>query len=452
MDKMNQYLDSSINQEERHALLERSKETHSFVCKACGEHVNKAHALWFLWPERNGKGASGGWVLTCTKCGMRHQLQQGAGQSSQTRPKVVTKAKPQKKSKWIKWLLLILLLLFIAFKFLNPFGSDSLIFESTNGNPSRFEPSDDGNTGAGDAESGEVQNTDAAFKMDGYPSSEYSNSYINISEGGYMVADSDYIYYTNSADSYKIYRMDHNMNNSEKICDTPAHYLNLYAGDLYFGGSSENDNKGLYRLDLDTFSHEMLSSASIYEPKIVNGCIYYEDIKDDFSLWRYEIDSGRNDKLCEGIVFYCCIGENAIYYIDTWDDNKVYSIDLNGNGKKLLYDGKSCRELALQDGILYSSRKDGGIYAHDLSDGTIHKISDTNVKSMNVCGDSIYYASVDNQDRLYKMGIDGSNEMKIVNNSVAFVNVYGNLICYQDTESKDFFWLVADQGKATKVW
>lgn len=280
--------------------------------------------------------------------------------------------------------------------------------------------------------------------------SEYGNSFINISEGGLMVEDNDYIYYTNPADKYKIYRMNHNMEESELICKVRAFYLNYKDGALYFGGAKK-DHRQLYKLDLTTLEYEKLCEQSVYEPKLVGNSIYYEDIDDGYSLWRYDIDSNSTEKLCDGVVFYCCIGEDAIYYLDTQEDYKAYKIDFNGENKTLLYDGVSSRELCLVDGVLYRSVRDGGIYAEELSTGKQWKVSDVNARSMNVGKNAIYYSDVDNDKFLYKMNLDGTNRVKLSNQAAELINVYGNLVSYREPESKSFYWMTSNQGNSITI-
>lgn len=338
-------------------------------------------------------------------------------------------AKPIPKKNMIPFLLVILLLVGGALVWVNK----DKVAGSINQLPSAVQQLNTSNQG---------------YKS-GIPS-EYGNSFINISEGGLMVADNDYIYYTKPSDKYKIYRMNHNMEESEMICDVQAFYLNYKDGALYFGGAKKG-HRQLFKLDLETLEYEKLCNQSVYEPKLVGNSIFYEDIDDDYSLWRYDIDSDSTVKICDGIVFYCCIGEEWIYYLDTWDDYKAYKIDFNGGNKTLLYDGVPSRELCLSDGILYRSVRDGGICAEKLSTGEEWTISDVNARSLNVGNNAIYYSDVDNGKYLYKMDLNGDNIVKLSNQAAELINVYGDMVSYREPESKAFYWILDGQSNSIQI-
>lgn len=273
---------------------------------------------------------------------------------------------------------------------------------------------------------------------------DVGNSFINISEGGLMLTAENWIFYTNPADNYYIYRMDLNMENSELICAIPAYYLNYHDGMLYFSGS--NEGRQQYRMYLDGTGLEMINSRKVYEGKIVGDYIYYDDIDDDYALYRSRLDGSDETFISSGIVFYLIITNDKIYYIDTNDDRHCYRMDLDGRNKEMFID-LPCRDMCLLDDVLYLTLKDGGVYAYDTVDGDFWKISDVKAGCIIAHTDGwIYFCNMDKNDRLYKMTLNGESMTKLTEDSVEFVNVYSNLISYQNKDTKEFFWCLTDSS------
>lgn len=419
-----------------------------FECPHCHARSNGLQAEWYDWND-TANNRKGGWVVICPECGSRLQVQlsqnptsgtggKGTGSqsgSSQTSPPHI---------KFPFWRIVLgAVILFLLF---GP-GKKPI--------PSVVKPSLSQEAGSSEEES-KTKDTSLFQLESGAIAENYGNTFINISEGGFMVADEDYIYYTNSSDDFTIYRMNHDMDNKEQICPIPAFYLNLYENKLYFGGA-EKGHRQLFELDLNDFSYQQLCKEDVYEPKVVDGVIYYENVDDNYSLWRYNISAGGPlVKICDDYVFYCCISDDSIYYLDPEESYKAYRVDIdctmnNSNSKEILFPGEKGREFCYADGVLYRSLATGGIYAYDTRTEQEWKISGINARSMNVYGDTIYFANADDNETLYKMGIDGSNPQQLSSNSVSFINVYGNLLCYRDRNDEKFYWMLNEDGKSILV-
>lgn len=287
-----------------------------------------------------------------------------------------------------------------------------------------------------------IQKHESIIQTDKTFSDNIGNSFINISEGGFMVFVDDYVYYTNPIDEYKIYRMACDFSSSEKICDIGAFYLNYYKGWLYF--AEAKGERCLYRMKPNGTSIEKLNNQPTYEPKVVDDFIFYDDFDDNYSLYYCKLDG--TDVLSpypKGVVFYSCITDKNIYFLDTSDRYKCYSMRKFGTSKTLVTD-KKCRELCFENNQLFYSLDGGGIIVHELSSKSKKKISEMNVRSMNVSDSWIYFANIDDKNRLYKMKTDGTDVVKICDDSVAFINVCGNLISYLNTDEKQFYWCLTD--------
>lgn len=200
----------------------------------------------------------------------------------------------------------------------------------------------------------------------------------------------------------------------------------------------------------DGSSIQKLNNRRTYEPKVVEGYIYYEDWDDNFSLYRCNLDGTGEIEFPKGVAFYTVISNERVYYLDTRDDYKCYTTTLDGRDKTLFIE-KSCRELCLQDNVLYYSLDAGGIVAYDLNNKTSHKISKAKVRSMNVSGEWIYFANEEKDYKLYKMKLDGTEVTKITDSPVELINVVGNLIAFRDRETEAFSWCLSDASNLRPI-
>lgn len=421
------------------ASVSRMERPVSTVCTHCGKKQPVQALEVFSWLDREKEQR--GYVWVCSACGSRHAVK------AEVRKTGVPDRNKKKKSGSSP----VLLLLLIALLMLVSLLIGLLWFmqgQSGSKQPASSSPSSHTTTDPVLEDEAEVYD-DGETLVISETMQGIGNSYINISEGGLMLVLGDWIYYTNPADHYYIYRMDLNLENSELICAIPSYYLNYWDGVIYFSGSE--DGRQQYRMNPDGTGLEMINARRVYEGKIVNGYLYYDDIDEDYTLYRSRLDGTDETFISAGIVFYTIITDDSIYYIDTSDDRYCYRMDLDGSDKEVFI-SEPCRDMSILDGTLYVALKEGGIWSVDLSDNTSIKLSDLNASCLIAHSDGwIYFCNKDKDNRLYKMTLDGEDLTKLTEDPVEFVNVYSNLISYQNRDTKDFYWCLTDSSHRTVI-
>ncbi|MBQ3027479.1 MAG: DUF5050 domain-containing protein, partial [Lachnospiraceae bacterium] len=78
------------------------------------------------------------------------------------------------------------------------------------------------------------------------PASHAGNTAGNLYNHGLFAEDDSYIYFANLADNFRLYRMDHSLENVTKLCDDSVEYINVNAASDYLYYSRINYRKDTY--------------------------------------------------------------------------------------------------------------------------------------------------------------------------------------------------------------
>lgn len=262
-------------------------------------------------------------------------------------------------------------------------------------------------------------------------SNSRGNSFQNISEGGHVVFNDGWIYYTNPEDDYKIYRAKEDFSDKQRLTDEGAFYLNLIDNYLYFAHSK--GDRYLCRIQLDGSDFSVVNAVPTYEPKLVGDWIYYNDISDDYALYRVKTDGSDNMLVLPYKAYYCCYTDDSIFSLNVDDEYRMYKAALDGSGNELFYSEK-CECMDYKDGTIYFTlRSEGGIYSFDASDSSrnINTICQLHNTSINVYDGWIYFSNLGDNDKLYKIKIDGSSLTKLSGRPCRFINVEHDRVYYR---------------------
>lgn len=217
----------------------------------------------------------------------------------------------------------------------------------------------------------------ASVKVDGTDYIEYKTIDDIFYGGCYSFLDG-YIYYTKD---FKLFRMDHQGKNSQRITDFPVY--NLRTGGKYV----------FFTRDLDG------DIGSIY--KLINGETDFVQVTKEPA---YVLD---------------IIGDTAYYYMLA--NSTVYNYDaLNGTAKPIIYGGYTDYLFNPENDfnvISYTVASDdesvGGIYVLKAQGGAKQQISTYSGKCFVYYQNYVYYINTDKLNQLYRVGIDGKNEQCI---------------------------------------
>lgn len=280
------------------------------------------------------------------------------------------------------------------------------------------------------------------YELKTYGYFEKSNLQIGSTTGnvyniGIATEDKNYIYFSNYDENGKLYKMDKKTRKSIKLCDDIINYINISHGYIYY--SNLNDGEKIYKIKTDGKQRKKLSSCSSEYIKIRGNYIYYSNVDDDGCLYKMRIDGKKNRKILNLCVQNFNIANDKIYYVK---NKALYSMTLNGHLKKRIYKGNEFKgEITIgedfqiiNNNIYFSNAsfedKNRFLCKANLNDFKFERLTDENIKDVNVYGNYIYYVNEFDSDSLYAMKIDGSNRKKIKEGPISKINIVENGVFY----------------------
>lgn len=159
-----------------------------------------------------------------------------------------------------------------------------------------------------------------------------------------IVVSNGWIYYSNISDGGKIYKIDIEGKNKEKICDYEPLYMSVYNEKIYFAECNTKDiskSGKLFRINSDGSNLIDLNIVALSQINVVNNQIYYGQ-KD--GLYMANIDSNgkvKYSKICIINPYGINVLNNTIYFTDSRNikKTKIYRSDINGDNIRKIYEG-----------------------------------------------------------------------------------------------------------------
>lgn len=274
----------------------------------------------------------------------------------------------------------------------------------------------------------------------------------SLTNGGFIVADSDYYYYVKNFSKKTIYRKSKNSGVEEELLSTDWRIsgMTLYNDSIFFccnglckcgkDGSDlskmiEEDLYGIiitddwitfgnrYRIKTDgTEMTEIGGMKGIYNYMIgqYGGNIYYSE--DTSSLMMRALDSSEGRPLFEGRLRSWTIDDGWIYYVNAEDPHIIKRMKTNGGDSREVLNAKESKDLNKRhvivsvsclnvcDGWIYFVLNEDDIYRAKTDGSEMERISKSDAENLIVIDDSIFFRESDSGTRscsIYRMGTDG---------------------------------------------
>lgn len=265
----------------------------------------------------------------------------------------------------------------------------------------------------------------------------------------------DWMFYASWSDGGKLYKIDSNGQNRQKLSDSDCYNIFLYNNTVYF--QTRETDGALFSMGLNGENHKQLTEKMTEIKAINDGKIYYV-ISDDFNqspkrgaLYSMNLDGTDKKLICDDSVNRAVVYNEEIYYMA---EDKTPPIQYPGDLYKIRTDGTDKKRISTEDfkPSFNSGSKviDGYLYVEDLSSG---KLSRINVKTDDVemfepvsdyfISESNYliYRKQGEMKTLYRSDMDGKNEVCIADNISIYSFEHGNDIYFQrGTEIEDEKW------------
>lgn len=181
-----------------------------------------------------------------------------------------------------------------------------------------------------------------------------------------LVGIEDWIYYISEQDySYdnpnSLYKMRLDGSGETKIKNLKLGFLSfplLKDGWIYYRNTEDYDK--LYRIRTDGNDKTKLSDTTASGLQIVDDWIYYVDLSSN--LYKVKNDGSDNTKVLDEKLYYYVIKGDYLYYGNEEDKEKLYKIKLDGTGKAKLNNDKSDPIDIIDEWVYYE-----GLYGVEMS-------------------------------------------------------------------------------------
>lgn len=223
-----------------------------------------------------------------------------------------------------------------------------------------------------------------------------------------------------------------------------------YEGDVYFANPMDGDK--LYKMDMEGKEFEKLNSDETSYISIINGYVYYkkfnqESIKDPlfarylFAIMRQDLNSSSSKLLHNGKIDCMTVCGNYVYY-RYYDDESFFSL------RKVKIDGEEdtmitetdYQPIVVSDGKIYFTdvKDTHNLMCLDTKDDSIKIVMTGNIYLPDVDNGFLYYIDLENQRRLTKMNLESGAKTVLTEDSVINYNLAGKYdTIYYQVENKD---------------
>lgn len=258
------------------------------------------------------------------------------------------------------------------------------------------------------------------------------------------INESGTVYYASDSDYQKLYSVDKNSANRQKLSDNSVCELEMYDNNVYY--LSKND-RHLYRAN-DISGEEELINKTVNKIAVDDGWIYYQESdggKKSGVLYRMNIDSGDVERLTDNSVRYPKKYKDYIYF-NLDNDNIMYGITLDGTSLVKLSMGDNDVKLYPFNCFYYGDYLfvENGVWYGNLMrisrDGsevkTLNQINSLICKKQTPT-DKILFVNQDNGKDIYCMNIDGTDQHLVVKGDASWINIeliaqWGDTIYYKN--------------------
>lgn len=236
-----------------------------------------------------------------------------------------------------------------------------------------------------------------------------------------------------------------------------------FAGDWLF---TINDEGYIFKVDLKNGTNQKVSNDKATSLDYFNNWIVFTNSSDNYRLYKMKTDGSGKIKLHDDIpISFKVVGGNIYYINSTNADKKIYRITMDGSSKTFLtldditsffsfYNGQIYyRAYSWAVGAkLYRMNPDGTSRTNIINDnipGFVRKGPEANVSfslSNLECYDKtyVYYINISDSDRLYKVKLDGTDRMKLSDDSCSNLEIVGDWIYYANLTDNKYYRVKTD--------
>ena len=281
--------------------------------------------------------------------------------------------------------------------------------------------------------------------------SAQGNTAGNLANFAFVAIEGNRIYYSNGIDSGKLYSMNPDGSDKQKLNDDNARYINVVGDRLYYTDCHIDGNKNLNQLcsiKTDGTDRQVLGPDWCFSVTVVGDRIYYTDFTMDplgytsaGYIYSIKTDGTDQKKLCDDVIGGYTVGGGQIYYIDA---SGLCSMNLDGSHQKTLSADFPGRYIQVMDNrIFYTTGSasafpyaddDLKIFSIKLDGSDRQKLTDDRCDYINAAGGRVYYIALNPSNMsICSVKTDGGDPRTLISGDYyQNINVAGGRVYYGD--------------------
>ncbi len=268
------------------------------------------------------------------------------------------------------------------------------------------------------------------------PDGVTGNTCGNLINRGLFCESDGYIYFSNSYDQKKMYKMKSDGTELTKITDVPVEFINVYGKTIYFYQTPGAENQifglgGLYGVCWTDINGK--SGMNLYDKAICNSlCLYgpnlyyqHYDAEVGLTLRKVNVNTEQKDFVSEKEVLvttpyngkFMTYNPEIGYYLSQFnpETNQYELYDQDAKAYNVIIDGQYVYYMDINASYR--------IVRMNLSTYEKTRISDYKVEMFNIVGNYIYFQKSDPEDpAMMRMKLDGSDIEEIDKGNYCNIN------------------------------
>lgn len=275
------------------------------------------------------------------------------------------------------------------------------------------------------------------------------NTAGNLYNGGLFCEYNGVIYFSNMNDDGALYQMNLNCTDVRKIHPNKVKYINADANYLYYSKVNyskqkhsdnifELYNAGVYRIDKNGKNLKLLNKDPAGVVSLFKNTLFFQhyNTSEGLTFYKVNIDDTDEKKLYDDPIVPASYINGEMYFSGASFDHDIHALNMNNLSVRTVYTGNTYMPIATNDWIYYISLEDNyKLYRIDLNGENKTLIVDEFVFTYNISpdGNKIYY-QVDGGDnnRIECLDLSSMTTKTIQQGDFKEIHVTTNYIFFLD--------------------
>lgn len=191
-----------------------------------------------------------------------------------------------------------------------------------------------------------------------------------------------------------------------------------------------------------------------------DGWLYFANIGDNDFMYKVKLDGTGEEKVIDDKSYYLNTSGDWLYYYTAGEKNGICRIKPDGSDRRVIAERLAQNIMVAGDWIYYvdytdsadigSSTEYGRIFRMKTDGTLIEKVCEQRASIFNISGEWIYFRRNDDE-KLYKIKVDGTGEAKISDAAVMTFCILEDKIYYIDSsDGNNAIWSMKSDGTEAK--